>query len=84
MFFFGGWIETESPITEATTGLLYQPLMMMDDDEWSNLSLCLAVSVRNVSVDLLFPTKGLFYSLYNRKATTYREQRIVILQITCL
>jgi hypothetical protein len=27
------WIDTESAITEATTGLLYQPLMLMDDDE---------------------------------------------------
>jgi hypothetical protein len=28
-FFFFGWNRTESTITEATTGLLYQPLMMI-------------------------------------------------------
>jgi hypothetical protein len=32
-FSFWGWSETESTITEATTGLLYQPQMKMDDDE---------------------------------------------------
>jgi hypothetical protein len=31
-FFFSGWSGTESTINEATTGLLFQPLMM-DDDE---------------------------------------------------
>jgi hypothetical protein len=30
---FLGWSGTESTITEATTGLLYQPPMMMDNDE---------------------------------------------------
>jgi hypothetical protein len=28
-----GWSETESTFTVATTGLLYQPWIMMDDDE---------------------------------------------------
>jgi hypothetical protein len=27
-----GWSETESTITEATTGLLYRPQMMIDDE----------------------------------------------------
>jgi hypothetical protein len=30
---FLGWTGNESTITEATTGLLYQPWMMDDDDE---------------------------------------------------
>jgi hypothetical protein len=33
LFFLGVGSGTESTITEATTGLLYQPRMMMDDDE---------------------------------------------------
>jgi hypothetical protein len=28
-----GWSETESTITEATTGLLYQSRVMVNDDE---------------------------------------------------
>jgi hypothetical protein len=32
-FWGGGWSGTESSITEATTGLLYQPWMMMDDKD---------------------------------------------------
>jgi hypothetical protein len=33
MFSFLGWSLKESIIIEATTGLLYQPRMIMDDDE---------------------------------------------------
>jgi hypothetical protein len=32
-FLFGGCSDTESTFTEATTVLLYQPRMMMDDDD---------------------------------------------------
>jgi hypothetical protein len=31
LFSFLGWSGTESTITGATTGLLYQPRMMIDD-----------------------------------------------------
>jgi hypothetical protein len=33
-FSFLGWSETKSTITAAITGLLHQPRMMMDDNEW--------------------------------------------------
>jgi hypothetical protein len=37
-FYFLGWSKTESTITEVTTGLLYQPWMMTDDDECGAIS----------------------------------------------
>jgi hypothetical protein len=33
VFFLSGWSGTMFTITQATTGLLYQPQMMMDDDD---------------------------------------------------
>jgi hypothetical protein len=35
-FFGGGECGTKSTVTEATTGLLYQPWRIMADDEWSS------------------------------------------------
>jgi hypothetical protein len=38
LFSFLGWSGTKYTITEASTGLLYQPGMMMDDDECGAVS----------------------------------------------
>jgi hypothetical protein len=62
MFFspFLGWNRTNSTITEATTGLLYQPRIMMDDDEFGAIGAMLdgrnrSTRSKSVSVPRLPP-----------------------------